>query len=420
VIYSASWEGKPPALYSTRQDSPESRPLEAEDSFLVAVSPSAEMAILGNCQYLVTGECTGLLAREPLSGGAPHDVVEGVNSGDWSGDGNQLAVTRLVAGKYRLEFPLGRALYETADDWLGSVRLSPQGNALALTEHPLWEGDAGNVVVFDREGKQITRSQSFWSVEGLAWSPGGDEVWFLASKDQQWANELHGLSLSGRDRLILRLPGILRLHDVSQDGRLLLSREVWRAQIFYRGPKDQGDRDLSWLDYSIVTDISSDGEKIAFSEEGEATHNRFFSYIRKKDGSPAVKLGTWGRPVFSPDRKTVVVILGTGEGLLLLPTGVGEPHELNTSSILRFASPGWLPTGKGILYAGNDGRGWRIYTQDLSGSNPLPITPVVSIHPERFESNILSYDGKYVVARNSDGVPMIYPSAGGDSDNCRK
>jgi serine/threonine protein kinase len=331
-----------------------------------------------------------------------------------SSDGNQLAVTRRLKGKFRAEFPQGKPLHETADEWLGSIRLSPQGNAVALTEHPLWQGDAGKVVVYDREGKELARSPAFWSVEGLAWSPHGDEIWFLASKDQQWANELHALSLSGQDRIILRLPGILRLHDVSRDGRLLLSREIWRSQIFYRGPGDLVDRDLSWLDYSIVTDISTDGQELAFSEEGEATRNSFFSYTRKKDGSPAVKLGTWGRPVFSPDRKSVVAILGTGEQLVVLPTGVGEVHELNPSSMLRFSSPGWQPDGRGVFYAGNDGHGWRIYTQELSGADPRGITPVVSIHPERFESNILSYDGKYVVARNLDGAPMMYSVDGAE------
>ena len=414
VVYSASWEGRPPALFSTRQDSPESRPLEGDNTILVAVSPFAEMAILRNCLYLVTGECTGILAREPLSGGAPRDLIEGVNSADWSADGNQLAVTRLLGGKFRAEFPQGKPLHETADEWLGSIRLSPQGNAVALTEHPLWQGDAGKVVVYAREGKELVRSPAFWSVEGLAWSPRGDEIWFLASKDQQWANELHALSLSGQDRIILRLPGILRLHDVSRDGRLLLSREIWRSQIFYRGPGDLVDRDLSWLDYSIVTDISTDGQELAFSEEGEATRNSFFSYTRKKDGSPAVKLGMWGRPVFSPDRKSVVAILGTGEQLVVLPTGVGEVHELNPSSMLRFSSPGWQPSGKGVFYAGNDGHGWRIYTKELSGGDPRAITPLVSIHPERFESNVLSYDGKYVVARNLDGAPMMYSVDGAE------
>jgi hypothetical protein len=236
----------------------------------------------------------------------------------------------------------------------------------------------------------------------------------MASKTQQWANELHGLSLSGKDRLILRLPGIARLHDISRDGHLLLSREIWRGQIYYRGSADKQDRDLSWLDYSIATDLSDDGEMLAFSEEGEATHSTFFAYMRKKDGSPAVKLGTWGRPVFSRDGKSVLVSVGTADKLMILPTGVGESRQLNPSTILRFASQGWLPDGSGVVFAGNDGHGWRIYIQDLSGGNPRAITPVISVRPERFESNLLSHDGNYVIARNSEGVPMLYPMTGGE------
>jgi serine/threonine protein kinase len=412
VIYSASWDGQAPGLYSTQQDSPESRPLELNNSILLAVSPSAELAISRGCNYLFLGECSGILARVPLSGGAPRDMLERVNSADWSADGSQLAVTRQTASKFRVEFPAGKMLHETADRWLRSVRISPHGDAVAFSEHLVWQGDSGNIVVLDRDGKQIARSEFYWTLEGLVWSPQGDEVWFLASKNQQFANELHGLRLSGKDRLILRFPGVVRLHDVSRGGHLLLSTEVWGEQVFFRGPGEQKERDLSWLDGSTVTDISSDGENVAISEEGEATHNTFFAYMRKKDGSPAVKLGTWGRPVFSPDAKSVLVISGDGDRLMLLPTGVGEPHELNPSSILRFASAGWRPDGKGILFAGNDGRGWRIYTQDLAGGNPRPITPLLTVHPERYESNLLSLDGKYVVARSAEGNPMLYPVAG--------
>ncbi|MGB8524871.1 MAG: hypothetical protein WCD43_18055 [Candidatus Acidiferrales bacterium] len=61
---------------------------------------------------------------------------------------------------------------------------------------------------------------------------------------------------------------VVRLHDVSRDGRLLLSSVVWATGIQFRGPGDAKERDLSWLDGTVGTDISSDGAKLAFEEAG--------------------------------------------------------------------------------------------------------------------------------------------------------
>jgi eukaryotic-like serine/threonine-protein kinase len=418
VIYGASWEGEVPQLYSTQAGSPESRALDVKGSIPFAVSPSTEMAISLGCHYIFLGECWGTLARIPLSGGAPREVLDNVNSADWAEDGNELAVVHQVSGKFRVEFPLGKVLYESQDGWLRSLRVSPLGGAVAFVEHSLWEGDAGAVVVMDRTGKEIVRSQFFWSVEGLGWSPKGDEVWFAASNIEQVANEIHALTLSGKDRVILRLPGLLRLHDVSRDGRLLISREVWRGRILFRGPGETKERDLSWLDVSMVTDLSPDGKYLAFSEEGEATRNAFFSYMRKTDGSPAVKLGTWGRPVFSPDHNWVLSALSvtpTADRLVLFPTGVGEARYLSSYSIQHFASWSWMPDGKEIIFAGNDGHGWRMYIEDLVGGAPRPVTPpVVLIGPETYQCHMVSPDEKYVFARDLEGKAWLYPLAGGD------
>ena len=414
VIYSAGWDGQVPQLYSTEPDSPESRPLDLKNSNLFAVSSSTEMAISLGCNYLFTTDCEGTLARVPLSGGAPREVAGNVNSADWTADGRELATVRQVSGKFRIEFPQGKVLYESPGGWLTSVRVSTRGDAVAFLEYTLGGEDTGNVVVLDRSGKQIVRSELFWSAEGLAWSPRADEVWFGATRDQQLANEVHALSLSGKDRVILRLPGVLRLHDVSRDGLLLVSKEAWRGSASFRRAGEQKERDLSWLDYSIVTDLSRNGEEIAFSEEGEAAGHEWYSYVRKTDGSPAVKLGISGRPVFSPDGKWVLAgkSPGSADRLVLFPTGVGETKSL-PNLIQRYTSPGWMPDGKQIVFAGNDGHGWKIYTQDLDGGRPQAVTPPVLIEPERYESNLSSPDGKLVFARDLEGRAWLYPVAGG-------
>jgi eukaryotic-like serine/threonine-protein kinase len=417
IIYSASWDGEAPQLYSTQPDSPESRTLNMTNSILFAVSPSTELAISNGCSWLFGGECYGTLARVPVSGGSPREVLDSVNSADWSPDGGKLAVVRQVGGKFRVEFPVGRVLYENADGWLRSIRVSPSGHEVAFVEHPERGEDPGTVVVLDSNGSLKTRSESRFSIEGLSWSPRGDEVWYGgAAPYQNWANEVHAISLSGKDRVVLRLPGVLRLHDVSREGRLLISKEDWRGAMLFQGPGDKKERDLSWLDYPIISDLSPDGTRVAFDEEGEAT-NGFanLAYMRGTNGAPAIKLGIGERPAFSPDQEWVVAVNASSNGgrLTLLPTGVGEARDFNPYTIRRVTLPSWTPDGKQIVFAGNDGQGWRIYAQDLLGGAPRPITPLVLIEPEKFEGNLVSPDGKYLYARDLDGKLRLYPLVGG-------
>jgi eukaryotic-like serine/threonine-protein kinase len=260
IYYSASWNGEPVQLYSTLPDAPESRPLNLGSSTLFAASAS-QLAISAGCKDRYIGLCQGTLGLVPLAGGTPRQVAESVLAADWSADGSEMALILQVEGKYRVEFPRGKTLYESTHP-LGYLRIAPRGNAVALVEFSSVDGDAGWVIAVDRNAKQLLRSVTFVSTEGLAWSPSGEEIWVGATRIEGWANEIVGLGFNGKQRVVLRLPGILRLHDVSRDGRVLLSKESWRSGLQFRGPADKKERDLSWLDYATLRDISTDGSLI--------------------------------------------------------------------------------------------------------------------------------------------------------------
>ena len=91
----------------------------------------------------------GTLARAPLAGGAPRPVLENVEWADWSPDGNSLAVVRNVGGRDRLEFPIGKVLYETSGGWISYPRVSPKGDYVAFIDHPNQGDDGGAVAVVD-------------------------------------------------------------------------------------------------------------------------------------------------------------------------------------------------------------------------------------------------------------------------------
>jgi eukaryotic-like serine/threonine-protein kinase len=415
IYYSASWNGQPLQLYSTAPDSPESRSLNLVNSTLWAASAS-EMAVSVGCIDRYIGLCQGTLGLLPLAGGTPHEVAGNALGADWTADARELAVIREVGGKYRVEFPRGKVIYES-DHTLGYLRVSPRANAVTFAEFYTSDGDAGWVVAVDRGGKEMLRRGPFISVEGVAWSPAGDEVWASATRTEGWADAILAWNLSGKERVVLRLPGIVRLHDVSRDGRLLISKESWRSGLQFRGPGDAKERDLAWLDYAELRDISADGMQVAFDDWGSAAGASDLSYLRKTDGSTAVKLGTWGAPVFSPDGSRMLAFDSTGlnsGSFAVLPTGVGEPQKLAPNHLQQAGSIGWMPDGKAIYFAGADGQGWRMYLQDRDAGTVHPVTPLISVKRNHVESHLVSPDGKLMFARDVNEQGNLYPIAGGE------
>jgi len=136
VVYGAGWEGKPVQLFSTRPGNPESVAFPLPGADVMAISSSGELALLLGRHFIDGWESSGTLARMPLSGNAPREVLENVLAADWAPNGADLAVVRIVGQRMRLEYPIGHSLYETSG-WIGAPRVSPAGDSVAFLEHPL-------------------------------------------------------------------------------------------------------------------------------------------------------------------------------------------------------------------------------------------------------------------------------------------
>ena len=250
IIYSAAWEGKSLQLFTTRPESPESHELEPAGADVLAVSSSGEMALSLRSHPVAQFLYSGTLARVPLVGGAPREVMENVEWADWSPDGSTLAIVRQEQGRHRLEFPPGKVLYQ-ADGWIGHLRISPKADTIAFIDHPQLGDDGGAVAVVDLAGKKTTLSTGWDSIQGIAWSPGGDEIWFTATRTGG-DRSLYAVNLSGTVRLLARVPGELTLLDVDRDGNVLLTRGNDRAGMIGLTPGEAKERDLSWLDWSVA------------------------------------------------------------------------------------------------------------------------------------------------------------------------
>ncbi|MBC8646939.1 MAG: serine/threonine-protein kinase, partial [Thermoanaerobaculia bacterium] len=411
ILYAAAWDGKPIEVFQNRRERPESRPFGLIGSDVLAISRSGEVAISLNRRIAGAFTRTGMLAQMGMAGGgAPREILDDVQSADWGPDNSSLAVVRDVEGRNRLEFPIGTKLYETGG-WISSPRISPKGDQVAFLDHPTVGDDGGTVTVVDRAGKVKVISELFATAQGLAWRPAGDEIVFTAAP-YGINRGVYATNLSGRQRLISRVTGNLTLQDISRDGLILVSHDVLRSGAIGLAPGDEKERDLSWLDWSNVSDLSADGQTVLFTESGEGGGAGYSVYIRKIDGSPAVRLGEGNGQSFSSDGKWVLAIVRTAADpqMVLLPMGAGEPKPLPREKV-KIRAAAFLPDGKRIVFGAIEpGRGERIYIRDLAGGVSRPISP----EGYRGLYRAVSPDGATVPARGPDGRFYLYPLSGGE------
>jgi serine/threonine protein kinase len=416
VLYAAAWSGQPLELFAVRPGAPESRSLGRLGANELSVSSSGEIALVIRNRFLGLFPGFGTLARMPFEGGAsPREVLEHVSFVDWSPDSAAMAVVRQSGPLQRLEYPIGKVLYETAG-WISHPRVSPDGLQVAFLDHAIPGDDRGKVAVADRAGSK-TLGGIWGSAWGLAWQPDGKEIWFTAAKSG-WHRELRAFSLSGKERVVAAGLGSMTLHDIAQNGRVLLTHENLRFGTLALPPGGTEERDLSWLDVGLVTDISQDGRKILLNEYGQGGGEGYSVYLRGTDGSPAIRLGPGTIPRFSADGKWVLTsdIRTEPPQIVLLPSGPGEPVPV-TRDRLQHIDGQVLPDGKRIVFsAGEAGRGRRLYVQAISGGTPVAISPEgIRGSIEGLGIGPVSPDGRFVPAWSPDGKLRLYPTSPGDS-----
>jgi len=407
VIYAASWDGAPVEIFSTDLKITGPRKMELPATLLLAVSSSGEMAVLQAAEPRFMLTMRGMLAQVPLTGGSPRQIAESVEFADWAPDGKTLAIVRDMGGKRRLEFPLGHVLYETVG-WIGHPRVSPKGDTIAFLDHPTQADDQGVVSVVDLAGRKTVLSTGWESEEGLAWSPGGTEVWFSAAQ-AGLERRIYAVNLSGRQRLAYHALGGVTLQDIAPDGRVLLTRDENRAGMMGLAPGATRERDLSWQDWSLPADLSRDGKTLLFDEQGEQGGPTYTAALRDMQGSPPIPLGEGMAGDLSPDGKWAATVVSYTQ-ILLLPTGAGTLKRIERGGIQQYGHQiHWMPDGRQIIFPGNQpGHEVRCFIQNIDGGKPRPITP------EGVGSCGVSPDGQLLVGEDlTGGAARFYPMDGG-------
>ena len=383
IVYGSVREGGPFELFSTRVGSLESRPLGLAADIL-SISTFGEMAIL-----LGGPAHEGTLARSPLAGGAPREILTDVRRADWGPDGRLLTAVHVVGGRERLESPIGTVLFESTGS-IGSPHVSRTGDRILFQ-------DGGSLAIVDPTRKVVAVGESL-APSGYGWSPAGDEVWMTVIVGS--TTEVRAMRPGGRERMIATFPGSFLLQDVARNGGILADRIAQHAPMLSRAPGQTLERDLSWLDASVPADISADGKTVLFTEVGVGGGESRSVFLRGTDGAPAIRLGEGRALALSPDGKWA--LSRRNDRTILLPTAAGEPRALGATGVDFERGATFYPDGRLLLSGSSPGHSIRLFTLKLGDGEPRPVTPDGVLLPEG--AHTVSPDGKSVAASDLRGA----------------
>jgi dipeptidyl aminopeptidase/acylaminoacyl peptidase len=428
IVYSAAWDGEPSQVFVVSRRSTEARPLEIPDSEVLSVSSNAELAILLRRDRVSN---LGTLARVPLAGGMPREMAHDILQADWAPDGQSMAIIRQRGDKTRVEYPIGTVRYETPH-YVRDVRIAPDGKRLAILEPSQGQWD---LAIIDG-GAPVTIARG-WArgATGIAWSRDGREVWVSGTNSAASPPALYAVNIEqGTMRLVTRLTGAVRIFDLSQKGETLLSNGTWRAALMWTHSggqailpdqpeatttegqaglpllhQEEPEKDASWLDWSILNDLSPDGRTILFSETREGGGARSAVYLRRADAPAPLRLADGMGDALSPDGKWVLA--HQGATLAIVPTGTGEPRELNVEGSFE-SGAAWLPDSRRVIVGGATGKGaYRLYLIDTLDETAKAISPE-NIWSGGVRSFAVSPDARFVAGMNAGETIVLYPLDG--------
>ena len=397
------------SMHDLAENSP-ARPLGyPPDTDVLSSSSRGELALLVKRRFINGERFVGTLAVA-TSGSGAHERESDIEDAEWDASGTQMALvrsTRGMGGQSQLEYPAGTIRY-TFDGSIRFPRVSRDGRWIAFLEDSAGGGEGGHVALLElNPGARPTVLTRPWkSARGLAWSAGGQELWFTAG-DSRSSRALRAVTPQRTERVVFTAPGSLTLWDVAADGRVLLSWDEERRSLVGVAPGQTVARELSWFDDSGLADISDDGQLLLFSD-------RFDVYLRDTNGvTLPIPLGLNDAYAddLSPDAKWVLATKRTVDELVIQPIGVGKRQVVPRHNIVSYNGARWLPGARRILFSGKEsGKDLRSYIQDLDGGAPRPLTP------EHLWALSVSRAGDWaaVIGNDEPGI-LLWPIGGGDS-----
>lgn len=403
IVYSAAWGGRPVRTFMTRADSEnrESTDLGLPDAGLLSISDKGQMAVALDQKY-DAWLADGRLAEVELLGKNPRPLLDSVREADWLPGSSEMALVRRVEGRDRVEFPMGKVVFESAG-YVSHLRVSPGGDRVAFLDHPRYGDNRGRVSVTARDGRVTSLGGEWVSSEGLAWSADGKEVWFTAVVPGEPSSLRAVPAGGGEPRLVWQTPQHLVLMDIARDGRVLLASGSITSFIASRAPGEAAERDLAWLGWSDLADLSQDGRSLLVT--GFEFSDEYTSFARGTDGTPALKLGSGLGLAISPDGAHALAMSPKDPTRLqLLSMGAGEPRPLPGPDGGENAL--FLPDGSGLLVQAREAEKRSVHRLDLQSGSAKKLFevdgPVVT--SRRGAPWAVSPDGLRVAIQDVDGM----------------
>jgi WD40 repeat protein len=411
IVYSAAWEGRNIRTFMTRADSEnrESTDLGLPDAGLLAISDKGQMALSLGQRY-EAWLADGKLAEVELLGKNPRPLLDSVREADWIPGSTELMVVRRVEGRDRVEFPMGKVIHESKG-YVSHARVSPEGDRVAFLDHPRYGDNRGRVTIASRDGKVTPIGDEWISSEGLDWSSDGKEIWFTAVMPGE-PSSLRALPVGGGEaRLVWQTPQHLVLMDVARDGRVLLANGTISSFIASRAPGEPRERDLAWLGWSDLYDISSDGKTLLVT--GFELSDEYTSFARGTDGTPALKLGGGLSLAFSPDAKRALAMSPKdSRRLSVLSVGAGEPRPI--SGPFGAENALFTPDGKAILIQAREGETRTVHRVDPESGRAERLFEVGGpmVSSRRGAPWAISPDGTRLAIQDTDGTVRAWALSG--------
>jgi eukaryotic-like serine/threonine-protein kinase len=419
VVYSAAWEDLPTTVFVARLAGGGTRPLPLPPAQLLAVSSRGELALSLNHRYVEGFHQRGQLAVAPLEGGEPRGLSVEVQHADFTPDGAELAIVRPAGGRFRLELPAGRVLFEGG--WLSHPRVSPDGRAVACLVHDGPGDDRGDLVLVPRSGGAARTIAAGWSsVDGLAWA-GGGAIWISASR-AGGNNAVRAISLDGEELTHMPTAGRLRVHDAGSDGRMAVTHVSGRMRMMVKAPGASQEVDLALSDVSLVADLSADGQSVVFAEFGDVdTANG--GYLRSTRGGAALRLGE-GVPIDLADdgRGVLAWRYGLPISIAVFPVPEGQPRPLELPGLTRVGWARWCAGDRIVVEGAAAGRPHRLWRLDPDRTL-TPITDEGVSGPSRVDPGgrrvaVMVGDRLLVVDIEGGRAPRAVPGSFTDETLC--
>jgi hypothetical protein len=158
--------------------------------------------------------------------------------------------------------------------------------------------------------------------------------------------------------------------------------------------------------------LSNDGSVCIVNEQGEATSGgSYLTYLRRIDGSPAVRLGDGFLGALSPDGTTLATLrMDLQATIELLPVSAGKPTSLPIGDVMP-VSLNWYPDGRALLVTGlgREGR-LQLYRQEVAGGPPHAASPLG--YGWTLNGGVATPDGAGVIAIGPERKLYLCPSDG--------